>query len=219
MPPRQRSDGRPAETTEPLQRAGCCRVRRDHARRRRAPAGARSACRRAWTASRAGYESAMLAAMVAQARGAVELAEGDARAALVSLRQRVAGVARPRRAVRGGRARVLLGLACRALGDDDTAAMELEAARAAFRRAGGGARPRPPRRARARPPGARPHGLTPVSSRCCAWSPPAGPTRRSPPSSSSASARSTGTSATSSAKLGVSSRAAATAYAYEHQLV
>jgi DNA-binding NarL/FixJ family response regulator len=34
------------------------------------------------------------------------------------------------------RSRVLIGLACRALGDDDTAALELDAARAAFRQLG-----------------------------------------------------------------------------------
>ena len=37
------------------------------------------------------------------------------------------------------RARVLVGCACRALGDDDTAALELEAARGVFARAGRGA--------------------------------------------------------------------------------
>ena len=39
-----------------------------------------------------------------------------------------------------------LALACRALGDDDTAALELEAARGVFARAGSGAGPRPRRR-------------------------------------------------------------------------
>ena len=43
--------------------------------------------------------------------------------------------------------------------------------------------------------------------------------RRSPPSWSSASGRWTATSRTSSRKLGLSSRAAATAYAYEHDLI
>ena len=44
----------------------------------------------------------MLGAMAAQARGAVELAEGDARAALVALRHARGGVAGARGAVRGG---------------------------------------------------------------------------------------------------------------------
>ena len=47
------------------------------------------------------------------------------------------------------RVRVLMGLACRALGDDDMAALELEAARGVVRAAGSGAGPRPRRLARA----------------------------------------------------------------------
>ena len=43
------------------------------------------------------------------------------------------------------RVRVLLGLACRALGDDDTAALELEAARGDFAQPGSGAGPCPSR--------------------------------------------------------------------------
>jgi DNA-binding CsgD family transcriptional regulator len=82
------------------------------------------------------YESVMLAAMVEQARGAVDLAEGDARSALVSLRhawQLWHDLEAPYEAAR---IRVLVGLACRVLGDDDAATMELEAARAVFERLG-----------------------------------------------------------------------------------
>ena len=68
-------------------------------------------------------------------RGA--LAEGDAHAALGALRARAGRVARARRAVRGGaRARARSALACRELGDDDTATMELDAARRAFAQLG-----------------------------------------------------------------------------------
>ena len=78
------------------------------------------------------YESTMLAALVAHTRGAVEFADGEPRAALVSLRR--AGVTwqdlgAPYDAAR---ARVLVAEACRALGDEDAAALELEAAREAF---------------------------------------------------------------------------------------
>ena len=62
-------------------------------------------------------------------------------------------------------------------------------------------------------------GLTARELRFCGWSPPAGPTRRSLPSWSSARGPWIGTSATSSPSWVVSSRAAATAYAYEHDLV
>ena len=89
-----------------------------------------------------------------------------------------------RRRTRRHASRVLAGLACRALGDEDSAALELDAARAAFAAARRAAGPRPARRrtgtadaaaaARAEPRG-RP--------RCCAGSPRAPRTRRSPPSS------------------------------------
>jgi ATP/maltotriose-dependent transcriptional regulator MalT len=78
------------------------------------------------------YESTMLDGMVAHARGAVLLAEGDARASLAALR-RAADVWRELEApYEVARTRELVGLACRALGDDDAATLELDAARAAF---------------------------------------------------------------------------------------
>lgn len=79
------------------------------------------------------YESAMLEGMVAHARGAVLLAEGDARASLAALR-RAADLWRELEApYEVARTRELVGLACRALGDDDAATLELDAARAAFK--------------------------------------------------------------------------------------
>jgi DNA-binding CsgD family transcriptional regulator len=83
-----------------------------------------------------GYESGMLAAMVEQARGAVDLAEGDARTALISLRQAWQLWHELEAPYEAARVRVLVGLACGALGDDDTAAMELEAARGVFEQLG-----------------------------------------------------------------------------------
>jgi DNA-binding NarL/FixJ family response regulator len=76
--------------------------------------------------------SAMLGAIGSRVRGAVELAEGDPHAALVSLRAALAGAQGIGAPYEAARARVLLGLGCRALGDEDTAALELEAAREAF---------------------------------------------------------------------------------------
>jgi DNA-binding NarL/FixJ family response regulator len=78
------------------------------------------------------YESAMLAALVAHTRGALTLAAGDARSALVSLRQAAQTWHELAAPYDAARARVLVAEACRALGDDDTAALELEAAREAF---------------------------------------------------------------------------------------
>lgn len=77
-----------------------------------------------------------LAAMAAYARGALHLAEGDARTALVALRDACAAwqeLGAPRETAR---TRVLVGQACAGLGDLDTAAMEFEAARETFAKLG-----------------------------------------------------------------------------------
>src|SRR5262249_15233725 len=76
--------------------------------------------------------STMLAAMSAGVRGAVELAEGDAQAALVSLRGALLGWQDLGAPYEAARTRLLLSRACRALGDVDTAALELDATRSAF---------------------------------------------------------------------------------------
>jgi ATP/maltotriose-dependent transcriptional regulator MalT len=81
-------------------------------------------------------EAPLLRAMAAHATGATLLAEGDGRAALTALRDAWAawqGIEAPYEAAR---VRVLIGLACRALGDDDTAEMELGTARWVFHRLG-----------------------------------------------------------------------------------
>jgi DNA-binding NarL/FixJ family response regulator len=78
------------------------------------------------------YASQVLRAMVAHARGAVELADGDARAALVALRHALQAWQAFEAPYDAARVRVLVGLACRALGDDDAAELELDAARGAF---------------------------------------------------------------------------------------
>ena len=78
------------------------------------------------------WRSDLLGAMAAHACGAVALAEGDARAALVSLRRAAQAWRALEAPYEAARARVLVGLACRALGDDDTAGLELAAAADAF---------------------------------------------------------------------------------------
>ena len=80
-----------------------------------------------------------LCALAAHARGAVALAGGDPRDALVALRAAVRAWQALDAPYDVARARVLAGLACRALGDEDSAELELDAARAAF--AGLGALP------------------------------------------------------------------------------
>ena len=74
-------------------------------------------------------DSDVLAAMSLQARGAVVLAEGDAETALAVLRPAWVAWQEQEAPYEAARARVLVGLACRALGDEDAAALELEAAR------------------------------------------------------------------------------------------
>ena len=78
------------------------------------------------------YDSAMLTALVAQAGGAVALAAGDARTALASLRRAGATWQELDAPYDAARARVLVAEACRALGDDDTATLELDAAGRVF---------------------------------------------------------------------------------------
>jgi ATP/maltotriose-dependent transcriptional regulator MalT len=78
------------------------------------------------------HPSDMLGAIAAQVEGAVALAAGDAAGALVTLRKACRVWQDLQAPYEAARTRFLIGLACRALGDDDTAALELEAARAAF---------------------------------------------------------------------------------------
>ena len=80
--------------------------------------------------------SDLLEAAAAEARGEVALAAGDAHAALRALRRACETWHELEAPHDAARARVLLAVACRALGDDDTAAFELDAARAVFSRLG-----------------------------------------------------------------------------------
>jgi DNA-binding NarL/FixJ family response regulator len=91
---------------------------------------AREACAELESIGR-GQPSDALGAMAAQARGAVELA-GDARAALTSLRRAGEVWQQFEAPYEAARVRELIGLACRELGDEDGAKLELEAARDAF---------------------------------------------------------------------------------------
>ncbi|MEP6527290.1 MAG: LuxR C-terminal-related transcriptional regulator [Nocardioidaceae bacterium] len=82
------------------------------------------------------FGAPFLHALSSHSNAAVLLAEGDARAALVALRQ--AGTAWRELDVpyEAARVRVLVGVACRQIGDDDTAELELAAAREVFKRLG-----------------------------------------------------------------------------------
>jgi DNA-binding CsgD family transcriptional regulator len=82
------------------------------------------------------FDAPFLRAVARHSQGAVLLAEGDARAALASLR--LAGKAWQSldAPYHGARVRVLVGLACRALGDHDSARMEFDAACRVFQQLG-----------------------------------------------------------------------------------
>lgn len=77
-----------------------------------------------------------LTAMAAHARGAVALAEGDAGSALGPLRAACEAWQRLKMPYAAARTRMLIGLACRAAGDGDGAEMALAAARTTFKKLG-----------------------------------------------------------------------------------
>jgi ATP/maltotriose-dependent transcriptional regulator MalT len=81
-------------------------------------------------------DAGVLGAIAAQARGAIALADGDPRAALTSLRRAWQTWQEAEAPYMGARVRLLAGLACRALGDEDGASLELEAARAVLEQLG-----------------------------------------------------------------------------------
>jgi DNA-binding CsgD family transcriptional regulator len=104
-------------------------------------AGDLAAAREASTELRSlaeGHEQGALGAMAAQAQGAVQLAEGDPGAALTSLRYAGDVWHEHGTAYEAARTRELISLACRALGDTDTATLELDSARAAYAELGAG---------------------------------------------------------------------------------
>jgi ATP/maltotriose-dependent transcriptional regulator MalT len=82
------------------------------------------------------FDADALRAVVAQADGALALVEGDAPAALDPLRRAFDLWQRLEAPYEAARVRVLIGAACRALGDADAAALEDRAARSEFARLG-----------------------------------------------------------------------------------
>jgi DNA-binding NarL/FixJ family response regulator len=160
-----------------------------------------------------------LRAVAASARGAVLLAEGDARAACTALRRAWLAWQELEAPYDAARVRLMMARACQPIADHDTAEMELDAARQVFEQLGAApALAEAAVLADARKP-APPGGLTPrevevlraVST---------GASNREVADvlviSEKTVARHLNNIFT---KLGLSSRAAATAYAYEHHLV
>jgi DNA-binding NarL/FixJ family response regulator len=160
-----------------------------------------------------------LDAMAAQAAGAVTLAEGEAQDALVATRRALRSWEELRAPYDAARARELVGLACRSLGDEDSAALDFEAARDIYAKLG------------AAPDLARIDSLTGASEREDTHGltdrelevlrlAAAGKTNREIAATLSISEHTAARHLQNIfAKLGVSSRAAAGAFAFEHGLV
>jgi DNA-binding NarL/FixJ family response regulator len=165
------------------------------------------------------FESEVLAAIAAHARGSVLLARGEAGRALDALRPALAEWQRECAPYLAARVRVSVGLACRALGDEDGAALELAAARKVFEELG--AKPDLARLPAASVPerGERPDGLTARELEVLGLVA-AGKTNKVIARELFLSEKTVDRHVSNIfLKLGVSSRAAATAYAYTHKLV
>jgi DNA-binding NarL/FixJ family response regulator len=162
-------------------------------------------------------DSPVLRAMAAYATGTVDLASGDGRAALAVLRPAWTTWRDLEAPYEAARVRLAVGMACRQLGDEDSAMLELRAAIDAFRALGAKndlARTEqllaPPRR----------EGLLSGREREVLSVLATGMTNREIAGTLMISEKTVARHvANIFLKLGVSSRAAATAYAYEHGLV
>lgn len=165
------------------------------------------------------FGGAVLAAMSAHARGAVELADGGAGAAATALGTACRLWQQAEAPYEGARSRVLLGLACRVLGDHDAAAWELDAARRSFAELGAVpdlARVEALTRAA---PAQRPHGLSPRELQVLRLVA-GGLSNKAVAAELVISERTVERHVSNLlAKLAVGSRSAATAYAYEHDLL
>ena len=161
------------------------------------------------------YESAMLAALVAHAEGAVQLADGDARAALIPLRRACEAWLELEAPYEIARTRVLVGDACRLLGDEEAADLEHEAAKGIFERLG--AKPDLARFEARTTAGA--HGLSRRELEVLRLVA-SGKSNREIAAALVISEHTVARHVQNIfAKLGLSSRAAATAFAFEHDLV
>lgn len=159
-----------------------------------------------------------LRALGSQALGSVQLAEGDLQAALAALRTSWMSWQELQAPYESARIRVLLGCCCRALGDDDAAELEFDAANLVFARLG------------ARPDLARLEALkTPVRDAAAHLTRrehevmvlvAGGRTNRAIAGELGISERTVDRHVSNIlVKLGLPSRTAATAYAYEHGLI
>jgi DNA-binding CsgD family transcriptional regulator len=123
------------EVTEPLKRAALLPAQAEIALAAGEVEEARAACLELRDLAKQ-YESAMLDAIVAHAEGAVALVEGDAPSALARLRHAQRIWLELDAPYEVARTRELIARACAALGDDEAGMLELEAAQELFDRLG-----------------------------------------------------------------------------------
>jgi ATP/maltotriose-dependent transcriptional regulator MalT len=166
-----------------------------------------------------GFDAPFLRAAAAHARGAVSLSEGDAESALSFLHDALAVWRDLEAPYEEARTRVLIAEASRAIGDEDTAELEFDAARSLFQRLGAVGDI-------ARVDGASRAGETAAPGRLTAREievlglVATGKTNRAIADALGLSEKTVARHiANIFTKLGLSSRAAATAYAYQHKLV
>ena len=165
------------------------------------------------------YDMPALRASAGRALGAVLLAEGEARSALGALRAAWDAWRELDVPYEAARARVLIALGCRALGDEDSAALELDAARRVFAELGAAADLTAVEHLTREQTDAEAHGLTPRELQVLRLLA-TGKTNHAIAADLVIAEKTVDRHVTNIfTKLGLSSRAAATAYAYEHRLV
>jgi DNA-binding CsgD family transcriptional regulator len=164
-------------------------------------------------------DAPLLHAVSNQATGSVLRAEGDPRSALTAFRRAWKGWRELEAPYDAARVRVLVGLACRDLGDTDTAEMELDAARHAFEDLGAAPDVALVRDlARTIAPTAAEHLTARERQVLCLVA--TGKTNRAIAETLAISEKTVARHVSNIfTKLGISSRAAATAYAFQNRLV
>jgi DNA-binding NarL/FixJ family response regulator len=165
------------------------------------------------------HSNDLLSGLAADAAGAVLLADGDAGDALGALRRALGTWQELEAPYEAARTRVLLGIACRRLGDEDAAALELEAARTVLEGLGAGPDLMRVDALVTSTPSKSSHGLSPRESEVLRHVA-GGKTNKEIAAELVLSERTVERHISNIfAKLHVSTRAAATAFAHEHRLL